>query len=119
MTPEDIGDRTIIGLTEKISVLGKNSMQKELVARIDTGATKSSMDISLASKLKLGPVVQNKLVKSAHGVKLRPMIEVEVVIRKKKIKETFTLADRSHMKYPVLIGQNVLNKGFLIDPMQR
>ena len=119
MIPEEFQDRTIIGLTEKIRINGKNQKQKELVARIDTGATKSSMDISLASELKLGPVVQNKLVKSAHGVKLRPMIEVEINMKNKKIKETFTLADRSHMKFPILIGQNILNKGFLIDPNQK
>ena len=35
---------------------------------------------------------------------------------KKKIKAQFTLADRSHMRYPVLIGQNILKQGFLINP---
>ena len=119
MKAEDLKDRTIIGLYEKIKVNGNNKKAKELTARIDTGATKSSMDITLASELKLGPVITNKLVKSAHGVKLRPMIDVEITIAKKKIKEKFTLADRSHMKFPVLIGQNILDKGFLIDPNRK
>jgi len=29
----------------------------------------------------------------------------------------FSLADRGHMTYPLLVGQNILRKGnFLIDP---
>ena len=30
-----------------------------------------------------------------------------------------TVADRSHMKYKMLIGQNVLKKGFIIDPEEK
>ena len=40
-----------------------------------------------------------------------------VKIGDQEIEEEFTLADRSHMTYPVLIGQNILKKGnFMIDP---
>ncbi|MBN2142923.1 30S ribosomal protein S6--L-glutamate ligase, partial [Candidatus Woesearchaeota archaeon] len=58
--------RIIIGLTEKIVVKGEKE-DRELIARIDSGATKSSIDLTLASKIGLGPVVDSKLVKSAHG----------------------------------------------------
>jgi len=108
-------EKTIIGLTEKIVIHGANETT-ELIARIDTGATKSSIDLALTSKLGLGPVVDSRLVKSAHGIKLRPVIKAEIVIGGKVISAKFTLADRSHMKFPVLIGQNILRKGFLIDP---
>ena len=40
------------------------------------------------------------------------------MLTNKEFKTDFTLADRSDMKYPVLIGQNILSKGFLIDPMK-
>jgi hypothetical protein len=117
-TLEVLKTRTIVGLTEKITVRS-NSNQKELIARIDSGATKSSIDLTLASELKLGPVVDSRLIKSAHGVKLRPVVRVDVIICGRTLRAKFTLADRNHMTYPVLIGQNVLKKGFLIDPTRR
>ncbi|MBN2141880.1 ATP-dependent zinc protease, partial [Candidatus Woesearchaeota archaeon] len=43
----------------------------------------------------------------------------KIVLGGKEIESKFTLADRSHMKYPVLIGQNILRKNFLIDPVIR
>ncbi|MBU1199104.1 MAG: RimK/LysX family protein [Nanoarchaeota archaeon] len=107
--------RTIVGLTEIVKV-NSNSHEQELIARIDTGATKSSLDLTLASELRLGPVVDSRLIKSAHGSKLRPVVEAEINICGRTIKAKFTLADRNHMRYPMLIGQNVLRKGFLIDP---
>lgn len=108
-------DRTIIGMIEEIEVNGNGEVER-LQARIDTGATKSSIDYQLASKLKLGPVIESRLVKSAHGSKLRPVIQATITMRGRTITEKFTLADREHMKYKVLIGQNILKEGFLIDP---
>ena len=70
----------------------------------------------LAQELKLGPIITSKFVKSAHGNMLRPVVEVTIVIAGKTIKEQFTLADRHHLKYAILIGQNILKHGFLIDP---
>lgn len=89
------------------------------MARIDTGATKSSVDARLAAELALGPVIKTKLVKSAAGNKLRPVIKASIRISGKSLKSEFTIADRSHMKYRVLIGQNILKKGFLIDPTKK
>ena len=106
----------IVGLTETVSLISRNGEIKQVIAKIDTGATRSSIDINLASKLKLGPVIKSKIVKSASGNKLRPVIEGVVLLAGKKINSEFTLADRKHMKYAVLIGVNVLKKGFLVDP---
>ncbi len=108
-------DRTVVGLTEVITLHGPIG-DRDVLARIDTGATKSSISLSLASELGLGPVVNSKLVKSAHGSKLRPIIEIALTIEGKELEELFTLADRDHMKYKVLIGQNVLEHDFVVDP---
>lgn len=108
-------EKVVIGLVEDV-ILKHNKIGEPVIARIDTGATKSSMDLALASKLKLGPVVATKLIKSASGQHIRPIIEATVEIAGKEIREKFTLADRSHMKYSILIGQNILKRGFLIDP---
>lgn len=108
-------DKTVVGLLEKVKLNG-HSGNEEIIARMDTGATNSAIDLQLASKLKLGPVIESKIVKSTHGTKLRPVIEAEIDLCGRKIKDRFTLADRSHMRYPILIGQNILKQGFLIDP---
>jgi hypothetical protein len=112
-------DKTIIGLIEKIEVIGKKRKKIELLARIDTGATKSSIDKKIAMELELGPVIKTKLIKSAHGHSFRPVINVNIVMEGKKMRGEFSLADRKHMKYKVLLGQNILRNGFLIDPMKK
>jgi hypothetical protein len=111
-------DRIIVGLTEYVTIKGP-AKNKEVIARVDSGATKSSIDISLASELNLGPVIDSRLIRSVHGTKLRPVVEVSVLIMGRTLKAKFTIADRAHMRYPVLLGQNILRNGFLIDPVKR
>ena len=93
--------------------------KKTVVARIDTGATKSSMDFHIAEELGLQPL-RSKLIKSASGSRHRPIVVAKIGMDGLTITEEFTLADRKHMTYPVLIGQNILKKGnFLIDPLKQ
>ncbi len=107
--------KIVIGLVEKIILKG-NGKRKTLLAKVDTGATRSSIDEKLAKELKLGPVIRSRIIKSAHGSKLRPIVEAEVIIAKKKMETEFTVVDRSHLKYDVLIGLDILKNGFMIDP---
>lgn len=110
--------KTIIGLVEHIKVTGPSGKTKTVLARIDSGATKSSIDVRLAAALALGPILKTKIVKSASGTSRRALVDARVQLADKEIKTDFTLADRANMKYPVLIGQNILSKGFLIDPVK-
>lgn len=48
---EDISGRTVIGLREKVLLVGKNDVKEEVKAKIDTGADYSSIDRELAEKL--------------------------------------------------------------------
>ncbi len=114
-----MGGKIVVGLTQNVSLVYSNGKHKEVMAKVDTGATKSSIDIHLATKLKLGPVIKSRMVKSAHGNKLRPVIEAEILLAGKKMKSEFTLADRTHMKYKVLVGVNTLKHGFLVDPSKK
>ena len=111
-------DKTVIKLIEEITLISKNcECDKKVLAKIDTGASKSSIDTKLASEIRLGPIVMTKLVKSAHGNSLRPVVEAKIKLAGKEINTQFTLADRKHMKYPVLIGINTIRgKDFLVDP---
>ncbi|MBU1976240.1 MAG: RimK/LysX family protein [Nanoarchaeota archaeon] len=115
MSKEDITEKTVLGIIEDVEFKLEDE-NMIIQAKIDTGATKSSIDIKLASELKLGPIVKSKLVKSAHGTKLRPIVWADIVLKGKPLRAEFTLADRTHMTYPVLIGVNILKQGFLVDP---
>ena len=114
----DTKGRTVLGLIENICILGKTKHRIRLTARIDTGATKSSLDSAIAKELSLGPIVKTKLIRSAHGHSFRPMINVNIIVGGKRVRGQFSLADRGHMKYKALVGQNILKKGFLIDPLK-
>ena len=58
-------DKVVIGLTEKVTVISSSGKQQMVLARMDTGAKSSSIDIGLAAKLELGPVMKSKRIKSA------------------------------------------------------
>ncbi|MFH1064656.1 MAG: RimK/LysX family protein [Candidatus Woesearchaeota archaeon] len=108
--------KTVVGLVETVKMMGPTGKKKDVLARIDSGATKSSVDVKLAAELSLGPVLKAKMVKSASGKSLRPVVEATIVLADSEFKTDFTIADRAEMKYSVLVGQNILKKGFLIDP---
>ncbi|MBN2112013.1 ATP-dependent zinc protease [Candidatus Woesearchaeota archaeon] len=108
-------ERLVIGLSEPITLIGLKG-KKKVIAKVDTGADKSSIDLNLAAELQLGPVVKISLIKSASGNRKRPIIGSDVIFAGREMKVHFSIADRSHMKYKVLIGKNILKKGFLIDP---
>ena len=113
----EIKERIIVGLTVPIILYGKNA-KKQVLARVDTGATKSSIDEKLAEELGFGVAHRNILIKSAHGSKQRGVVNVDVEIKGEHMNVECTLSERSHMKYRFLIGQNILKKGFLIDPLK-
>jgi hypothetical protein len=110
-----VTDKTIVGLIEEVILVGPK-MDKKVLARIDTGATKSSIDAKLAAEMDASAEFKTALVRSAHGIRRRGVIKQKVIIGRRRMNMEFTIADRSHMKYKVLIGQNILKRRFLIDP---
>ncbi len=110
--------KIIIGLTAPIEIIS-NGHSKKIKAKVDTGATKSSIDSNLVKELNLGPIIKSKIVRNAHGSIMRPIIEVELELAGRKIKTEFTVADRSHMNYKVLLGVNILENNFLVDPSMK
>lgn len=107
-------DKTIIKAVEAITLISA-SKKKQVNARIDTGATQSSIDTRLAKELGFNKYIGKVNVISANGIKTRHIVEIEYELSGKIIRSNFTLADRSSLNYPVLIGRNDLS-GFLIDP---
>ena len=107
--------KTIIGLVEHVKLKEKDGL-KSFYARIDTGASKSSIDKQLVLELGIGPIIRQATIKSAEGKSDRPVVNLMVVLAGKKLTGEFTIASRTHMKFPILIGRNILKHGFLIDP---
>jgi hypothetical protein len=109
---------TVIGLTEKITLYGPKG-KKEIIAKIDTGASKSSIDEKLAEEIGMTEKIGSTIIKTAHGNRRRPVIKEILKIKGRTMQVKFTIADRKHMKYRALIGLNVLKRGFLIDPSKK
>jgi hypothetical protein len=104
----------ILGLVEKITVHGKKH-SRTVLARIDTGAQSNSIDLELAKTLHVGPAERTTVVKSAHGSSVRPVVMLDIDIAGARQRGRFTIADRSKLRYPVLIGRNILKIGYMID----
>jgi hypothetical protein len=112
-------NRQVVGFVEYAEVSGNDNKKKRVKSRIDTGAVKSSIDARLAAELHLGPIIKRKLVVSAHGRTLRPVMMAKIKIGRRIMESEFTIADRTHMKYKILVGQNILKEGFLVDPLKK
>ena len=125
---------THVGRVENIKLPDISS--DRIKARIDTGATISSLwasDInakndglhfklfgktspSYTGEDLVFPEYSTRLVRSSNGQEEeRYQVSMTVVLKGRKIKTRFTLADRSSQIYPVLLGRNVLRKKFIVD----
>ena len=108
-----------------------------LKAKIDTGATISALHAthikefvfkrktyvefrlhqSKSYKKIKKPVVGYKTIKNSFGKKQsRPLIDISIKIGNDTINTIITLAKRSSMVYPVLIGRSTLAKNYRINP---
>ncbi|HWY80176.1 MAG TPA: sugar-transfer associated ATP-grasp domain-containing protein [Candidatus Sulfotelmatobacter sp.] len=88
---------------------------KEIKAKLDTGAYRSSIDSTLAKELELPINKETVYIKSASGKAYRPTTQLSFQLAGKKITSQVSVVDRSHLKYPMIIGRIDL-KGFLIRP---
>jgi hypothetical protein len=124
-------EKVSIGLVEDVILL---PWGVKLPARIDTGAATSSLDArDLTIKdnvaefrlperygglqLRL-PVVGWRTVRSAEARERRPIVEIELCVGPKHLRTPVNLNDRSRVKYPLILGRNVLKKNFVVDCMR-
>ena len=111
-----MSEKIVLGVVEEVTLHGSNGKKEKILARIDTGAKYSSVDQALAADLQLGPILRNKTVRQSHGRSLRAIVSVKAELCGKKLEGEFTISNRVHMKYKALIGRNLLEQGFIIDP---
>ncbi len=59
---------------------------------------------------------EERSIRSSNGhLQKRFVIHSHIIIFGKRIQTEFSLADRSRMKYPILLGRQLLVKRFLVD----
>lgn len=119
--------KTIIGSEEFVSL--PELEIKNIHARVDTGAAISSLGVKwieeedgvLSCLLPNKKVItfdsfQKKTIKSSFGhTEKRYMVKILIDVLGRKVKTNFTLADRSKMKFPILLGRKLLKGKFIVD----
>lgn len=124
-----------IGRTTTIDLFDEGA--KNIPAKVDTGADSSSIWASelemsqdgvlsyvffakgsqyYSGKRHESSQYEVRRVWSSHGVpQVRYRVKMTIVVEGRRIRGTFTLADRSQNNYPVLLGCRLLNGKFLVD----
>ena len=115
---EDISGRAVLGIQEEVTIMDKNNLPHKTLAKVDTGAWRTTIDEKLAEKLGINTnIVEHREVRGALGQQTRPVIEVTLGVHNRIIKTNAFIADRTHMNYNMIIGRRDM-KGFLVDPMK-
>lgn len=112
------GIKTLRAL-EKVKIkIGKKKWH-ETIAKIDTGAYRSSIDRKLADKLGLlavENVLYSRHYRSSMGKKReRKVIGLTFKLGGRRIKTAVNVVRRSHLNTPILVGRKDL-AGFLVKP---
>ena len=108
----------ILSSLEEVKIKGKNGQRVRVIAKLDTGAWRTSISRDVADKLGLldiENVLWSKKFKSALGEEQRPVINLVLWLSGRKIVTPASVAKRMSLKYPLIIGRKNL-KGFFIDP---
>ncbi len=109
-------EKPVIGRREpvKLSVTA-NGRAIEQVARVDTGASYSSIDADLARELGIDlEDAETVTITSSLGEERRPLVKVRLRVAGKVTQARVTVTDRSTLSTQVLLGRRDLD-GFLID----
>jgi hypothetical protein len=103
------GSARLVSTQETVRITGPTGKTVEAVARIDTGAARSSIDDDLAEELEFDlENAETVRVVSSLGAEERPLVDGELAIGG-QVKETqFNVTDRDDRSNPVLIGRRDL-----------
>jgi len=117
--PTRRSEPTVIGYTEEVTVTG-TSGSRTVTAKSDTGATRTSVDTSLAADVGAGPIKSVARVKSGSvkGGKSRPVVDLVVGVGGTQHTVTASVEDRGHMEYPLLLGRDILEH-YRVDVRRR
>lgn len=105
LQPSPEPDESIVGYTTTVRVTGQDRA-KTVVAKSDTGATRTSIDIALASEIGAGPITDTTTVKESTGQ--RPVVPVGIRIGDYTHKVYANVRDRTNLNHDVLLGRDIL-----------
>ncbi len=106
---------------QRVTVAGPGGSET-VRAKIDTGADRTTVDRGLAARLNLPPTGAKVTIKASAAGRMveRPLVDADVTLAGKTFKLKVGVADRSQMRYSVIIGRDILRSGdFLIDPARK
>ena len=105
----DSDEPLVVGYTEEVVVHGTQG-SKTVLAKSDTGATRTSIDTRLAAEIGAGPIKSVMKVKSGSmkSGKSRPVVDLVVGVGGRQHTVTASVEDRAHMDYPLLLGRDIL-----------
>lgn len=88
---------------------GERKWSIRVKAKLDTGAKRCSIDIELAKALGLEQIGEVK-VRNAMGKQTRPLYQGKVRVGHKTYDVEMTATDRSHLKCPMILGKELLDR---------
>ncbi len=108
----------VVGVFETVNVRSGDNGKREILAKVDTGAFRTSIDSSLARELGLmkdRSVLWHDYYWSSLGRERRPVIPITFWLGGRKIETVANVADRSKLKEKLLVGRRDLTT-FLVRP---
>ncbi len=114
---KDVKDNVVSSL-EEIQIRNSKKKKITVLAKIDTGAWRTSIDRDLAKELgllKRENIIRHRTVKSALGEEDRPVIVLSFWLKGVKITTAAGITDRKSLRRRVIIGRKDLS-GFLVKP---
>jgi hypothetical protein len=116
-TPE----KKVIRLVVRVLISGPTK-EESVKAKVDTGADRTTVSRELAQRLGLRPTGSKITVKlsAGHKIEKRPLVKGRITLKGRTFRLSVGVADRSQMRYPLIIGRDILRSGeFLIDPTRK
>lgn len=118
-SPDDAPPRGVVGEQERIRISGPDGEEVEVEARIDTGASSSSIDEEVAEDLGFDlDEADTVTVGSALGRDERPVIIAGIRLAGTDMPARMTVADRSERSNLVLLGRPELS-GYTVEVGER
>ena len=117
-SPRGPSERKAIAVVEEVTVIGPKG-RIPVLARIDTGASRTTLDTELAARAGLGPVLKRVRTRAsaADRPEERDVVAAKVIIAGQEFDVSVAVTDRKDMRYHMIVGMDILGRaGFLVDP---
>lgn len=108
--------RVVLGVREEVVVAPPTGGPRvEVVAKVDTGADRTSIDDDLARELGLDlDNAETVRVRSSLGVGERPLVKIRVQLAGRTLETEVSVQEREDLSTPMILGRTDLD-GFLVD----